>query len=330
MHAVLHHHDGAIDDGAKVDRAQTHKVYRNAEDVHADKTEEQRQRNRHRHNQRRAPVAEKDQKNNNDKRSSFDQILLDCSCRGVDHIRLVIKRNDLCTIRQIQLGNLLLDLLDDLLSVFSTENDHHAGDRLTVAVFHHRSVSWKRFDFDGCHLLQQNRNTVRRRDNNISEIVFIFSATYTAHGILLLRMLNITSAKVAVVACNGTDNLVQRKVITTQGLGFNLDDKLLGLAAPGINLAHPGHCEQSITDHPIVQSFDLHQRHFGGGHGVLIHLAESRGHRIHLWLQARGNSTLNLVQSLRNKLTHKVLVHRVVEYYSDHRKVQLGRRANHL
>ena len=37
---------------------------------------------------------------------------------GVDDVGLVIKGNDLCAVRQLEAGDLLLDLLDDLLAVF--------------------------------------------------------------------------------------------------------------------------------------------------------------------------------------------------------------------
>ena len=60
VHAVLRHHDGTVDNGTEVNRAQTHQVNRNSEQVHPDEAEEQRERNGNGHHKGSAPVPKED------------------------------------------------------------------------------------------------------------------------------------------------------------------------------------------------------------------------------------------------------------------------------
>ena len=66
VQAIFSHDNGAVDDGAEVDRAQAHQVDRKAEQVHADEPEEQREWDRSGDHQSSAPVAEENEQDDDD------------------------------------------------------------------------------------------------------------------------------------------------------------------------------------------------------------------------------------------------------------------------
>ena len=144
VHAVFDHHDGAVDDGAEVNRPETHEVDRDSKQVHSDEAEEKRERDRQRYDNGGAPIAQEDQQYYKDEHGRFDEIALYGCGGGVDDVGLVVEGHDLCAARELQIGYLVFDLLDDLLPVLSAQDDYHAGDGLSVTILHDCAVTRKR------------------------------------------------------------------------------------------------------------------------------------------------------------------------------------------
>ena len=243
---------------------------------------------------------------------------------------MIVERNDLRAVRQLQVGDLRLDLLDDLLPILPSQNDDHAGDRLTLAVAHDRTITGQSGRLDRCDLLQQDGNAVGGGHDDITQVVDPLCPAQPTHGVLLLCMLDIAAAEVGIVVRHGRDHIMQSQVEATQIFRVHLRGVLLSLAAPGVDLTDAWNGEQGIPDNPVMQGLDLHERHLRRGHRVLIDLTEGRGHRVHLRLQTCRDAALYLVDSLRNELPHKIFVHRIVEDDGDHGQVELGRGTHHL
>ena len=70
----------------------------------------------------------------------------------IDDIRLIVKGDDLSVAWQLEAGDLLLDLLDDLLPVFAAKNDDHAGYGFAFAVPHNGPVPRQSRSLDRGHL----------------------------------------------------------------------------------------------------------------------------------------------------------------------------------
>src|ERR1700730_7678236 len=179
-------------------------------------------------------------------------------------------------------------------------------------------------------MFEQNRNALDSGDHNVAQIIDILSSSDTSDRVLLLGMLDIATAEVGVVIGHGHYNFVETKVIATQRLRLNFDGVLFGFTTPRVDLADTGDSQQSVSNHPVVQRLDLHERHLRSRDGVLIDLTEGSRHRIDLGLQPHRQPALGLVQTLGNELTHQVLVHRVVEDHRHHREVELRRGTDHL
>ena len=85
----------AVDDEPEIDRAQAHQIPGYAETRHAGDGKEKCERDRSRDNQRRAPVAEKEQQHRHDEQGAFAKIC----CDGVDRsmhevLPVVLRLND--------------------------------------------------------------------------------------------------------------------------------------------------------------------------------------------------------------------------------------------
>src|SRR5688572_7832344 len=73
---VFHHHDGTIDDEAKIDCAETHEVSAQAQLNHAGHGKEHRKRNDERDNDCSTPIPQKRKEHDNDEQRTFGEILL--------------------------------------------------------------------------------------------------------------------------------------------------------------------------------------------------------------------------------------------------------------
>ena len=93
MNGVLHHDHRAIDDHAEVDGAQAHQVGADAEEPHVEEADQHGERNDRGGDQRRAQIAEKEQKHDRDQNEAFEEILLDRVNGAVDHGGLVVERD---------------------------------------------------------------------------------------------------------------------------------------------------------------------------------------------------------------------------------------------
>ena len=91
-HAVLDHHDRAIDDHAEVDRPQAEQAGRDAEPQHAGEGEQHRQRNGQRDDRARPQVAQEGEQDGDDEQPALEQVLAHRVDDVVDQFRAVVDR----------------------------------------------------------------------------------------------------------------------------------------------------------------------------------------------------------------------------------------------
>ena len=158
-------------------------------------------------------------------------------------------------------------------------------------------------------------------------------APYTAqaaHGVLLGGVLNESAAKVVVVLPDALEHVTQRQPASVQAVRIHLDLVLPRVAAPGVDVGHARHGLQLVFDLPVVERLQLHGAVAFPFERVPIHLAEGRRHRPQGRLEAGRNPATGFVQPFVDELPREIIVHAVGKNDGDHRKAQLGNRADFL
>ncbi len=150
---------------------------------------------------------------------------------------MIIEGNDLGAVRQLEACDLLLDLLDDLLTVLSSQDNHHAGDGLAATVLHDGSVARQRKYCDGRDLFEEDRNALNGGDDDVAEVTLIFRSSKATNGVLLFRVFDVTATKIGIVVGHGRDHIMEREIVAAQRFGIDFDRVLPGLPAPGVDLA---------------------------------------------------------------------------------------------
>ena len=166
---------------------------------------------------------------------------------------MIVKRDDLCAVWQLQAGDLGLDLLDDLLTILSAQDDDHAGNSFALPVAHHSAVARQSVGFYVRDLLKQHGDAIGSGHDDVSKVVDALRPTQPTHGVLLLRMFDIAAAEVGVVVRDGCYHIVKGEVEAAQIVRVDLGRVLLGLATPGIDFAYAGDRKQRVTDYPVMQ-----------------------------------------------------------------------------
>ena len=170
-----------------------------------------------------------------------------------------------------QAGDPLLDSLDQLLAVFALQHDDHARNGLAVA--QRGAFRRSRADANFRNVAQQNRRAFFRGKTMLPKSPVRDRAPGTQQRVLLGGMLDVASAEIGIVLLHALRDVVKRQAVLLEQRRIDDDLKLLGLAAPRVDLAHAGKRSQLRLDHPLVQILQIHRAH-GPGKRVLVELAE--------------------------------------------------------
>src|ERR1700680_2700449 len=101
----------------------------------------------------------------------------------------------------MHLSEACLDPVDDSSSVFAFQSDHRGGDNF-LGFAKRCSISKRRNSFNCADIFQQDWNAAARQNDGIFEIRGLEHATKATDRILLLRVLDIPTAKIGIVVGN--------------------------------------------------------------------------------------------------------------------------------
>ena len=141
-YGIFDHDHRSIDDHAKIDRSQTHQVRRHTRVPHGQQGGHGGEGNRGRHDQSRTQVPEQNDEHDNNEHHPEPNIFRDRVNGLLDQFRAIVERIDVNTFRQrcLNLGDLVLHILDDLPRVASHQHHDHARYRLAIAIPGHRTL----------------------------------------------------------------------------------------------------------------------------------------------------------------------------------------------
>ena len=132
---VLHHHHGAIDHHAEIQRAQREQIGGNVLQVEADGREQQREGNGERDDERAAHVAEEEKQDDRDQDHALGQVVQHGVGGEVQQVAAVDEGNDLDALGQnliVQLLHLLVNAVERGLRVGALLQAQDAGDHVVV------------------------------------------------------------------------------------------------------------------------------------------------------------------------------------------------------
>ena len=181
---------------------------------------------------------------------------------ALNQLRTIVKRNDAYTVWQarLQRPDLLLDGIDYLQRVHAVARDHHAADGF-LAVFIKCADPKGIAELHLCHVLDVNRDSVRRSENNVFDIRDRLNQPDAAHHRPLAGLLDHIAADIVVGTLNGFDDHRQRQRIRSQLVGIDIDLVLLHVATDTRDFGHTLHRIQLIADEPVLQRAQVAQIH---------------------------------------------------------------------
>ena len=329
-YAVVDHDYRAVDDHSEIHRAQAHQVGAHAEQPHSQKGRQQRQRNHRRHQQRGAELAQRQQQHQHDQRAALDQVVANRADRSVDHLGLVIERNQLHALRQRQLQPLdgRLHALDHRLRVLALEHDDHAGERFALAAARDGALPRNRPDADLRHVVHVHRRTALGGQHDVADLGLAGRPAQTPDRVLLGAMFHEPGPEVGVVLPQTLKDVPQPQPIAAQLLRVDHDLELPREAAPGVDVGDAGDGAQLVLDLPVMQGLELHGVKAAAFDGVLVDLAERRRQRAQLRFQPARDAVARLAQPLVHQLPRQQRVHGVLEDHGDHGQAVLRDRAH--
>ena len=183
--------------------------------------------------QRAAHVQQEDDADQRDDEALLDQRALERVDRAIDQVGAVVDRLDGHALRQARrdLGEALLDVLDDGERVLAEALQHDAGDDLALAVQLGDAAPLVRGELDARHVPEQHRHAAVALDDDLLEIGEALDVAAAAHGEFGLGQLDGAAADVHVAGAQRIAHLGERDAERLQPPRIDHDAVLLDEAA---------------------------------------------------------------------------------------------------
>ena len=250
---VLGDDDGAVDDQAEVDRAETHQVGADFCLQHAGDRQQHRGRNHQRRDQCRAKISEQGEQDDDDEERALRQVLGDRGDGGVDQLRPV--QHGLCDDPGRQR---LVDRFDP--------GSGGGGHRPAVAADQHQrgtehglvpveaGAAGPQFTPDR-HLgqiLHPQRRVATGGDDDLADLGDILDAAGGPHDIILAVALDIVRAAAGIVGLHRLDDVGERDAIGDRLGRIRRDLILLDIAADRIGAGDTRHRPHLRANNPVL------------------------------------------------------------------------------
>ena len=279
---VLDHDDGGVDhrpDGDG-DAAQAHDVGVDAERPHADEGGEDGDRQHQDGDQRRAQMQQENDADQRDDQAFLGQRALERVDGTVDQFGAVIDGLDADPRGQpgADLGNLGLEVVDDLQRILPVARHGDAGHHLALAVQLGQPAPLVGHQLDAADVGDAHRRAVLRLEDEVFDVLPAAQVAAAAHHVFGFGHLQRAAADVAVGIADHLGDAHQRDAVSLELGRVDRDLVLLHEAADAGDLGHPRRLGQLVAQIPVLQGAQLGQRLVLGQHGVLVHPADARWH----------------------------------------------------
>ena len=280
---VLDHDDGGIDhrpDGDR-DAAQAHDVGVDAERPHADEGGEDGDRQHQDGDQRRAQMQQENDADQRDDQAFLGQRALQRVDGAVDQFGAVIDGLDADPLGQpgADLGDLGLEVVDDLQRILPVARHGDAGNHLALAVQLGQAAPLVGHQFDAADVGDAHRRAVLRLEDEVFDVLPAAQIAAAAHHVFGLGHFQRAAADVAVGIADHLGDAHQRDAVNLEFRRVDRDLVLLHEAADARHLGHPRRLGQLVAQIPVLQGAQLGQRLVLGQHGVLVDPADPGGVR---------------------------------------------------
>ena len=175
---------------------------------------------------------------------------------GVDQGGAVIDRLNVHALRQAagQLGNALLDVVDDIERVGAEALQDDAAGDLALAVEFGQAPAFVRSQLDPRHVLQENRRAALVLEDDLLQIGDALQIAAPAHHELEFGQLDRAPADIHVAGADGVAHLGERDAEAAQALGIDDDVVLLDEAADAGDLGDAFGLGEAVAHVPVLQS----------------------------------------------------------------------------
>ena len=335
---VFHHHHRAINDEAEVNRAQAHQVAGDAEPHHAGHGQQHGERNGERNDDRRAPVAQQREEDDDHQQRALDEVRLDGADGGVDEVGAVVERFDADAGRELGLDfrKLVADGAGHEAAVLAHEHDGRAHERL-VAVVRARAGAKAGADADGGDIADEYRlDAGTKAQGQHGDLVHLRDARVGADDDLLAAQFHQAAADVARVLGNLLRDFREAQADAQEPRRVGRDDDLLVVAAADVDLREAGGVPQERFDLVVVDELERAQLVHARGRlvrgrvreldGVVVDFPEAGADGGEPGRESGGQRIQHALQPLADKLAKPVDVAAVGEHHRHLREAELGER----
>ena len=208
----------------------------------------------------------------------LDQRVLQSVDGRLDQLRAVVDRKDLGALRQARgnLGQALLDALDDVEGVGAEALQHDAAGDLAFTVHLGNAAPLVRPEFDPGDIPDTQRGAGIGLQRDVLDVGDALQVTAPAHHELELGELDRTAADVRVARPDRVAELAEADALSAQPVRIDDDVVLLHEAADARDFGHPRGARGAEAHHPVLQRAQLGERLLLGHDGVLVDPAHTR------------------------------------------------------
>ena len=331
---VLDHDDGRVDHRADGNRnaAERHDGRVDAERVHGDEGHQHADGQHDDRDQGTPDVQQEDDADEGDDDAFLDQRALQRVDGPQDQLRAVVDRLDAHVLGQARgdLGDLLLDVVDDLEGVFAVALDGDAADHLALAVQLGEAAPFVRPQLDAGDVAEQHRRQPLGFQHHLLEVAGPAQVAAAPNHVLGLGHFDDPAAHVHVAGADGIDDVGERDPVALQPQGIDGDGVGLDEAADAGDLRDPLRLGQREADGPVLQGTQLGERPLGAHDDVLVDPADAGGIRPQRWRDAGRQPAGGEVEVFEDARARPVEVGAVLEDDVDERDAEHRKAAHHL
>ena len=263
---ILNDDNRAVDDQTEVERTKAHEVAGFPNGVHAAGRHQHGHRNDRRRDQRRADVAQQQEKHHDDEKRAFGQVLLDRRNGRIHQLRAVIDRLGKDVWRQtlVDLRELLRRAHRNDPAIVAHQHqdgrDHSLGSHAAAGAGADRATDDHFTDITHAH-----RHAGTGRNDRLLDFLNRLQARIGANQEALPGPLDVVGACRQVRPLQSISQFRHRQAIGGQRVEIGLHQILLHEAAVGIDAGHAFDIAHLRTDDPVLHGAQIGRlRQFGG------------------------------------------------------------------
>ena len=278
---VFDHHDRRVDHrpDRNGDAAKAHDVGAETERFHRGKSHQHADWKHQDGDERAAHMQKKQETDERDDQAFFQERVPQIFDRGADQRRAIVNRLNIHAFRQAagQLGQAVLDVVDDLKRVGAEALQHDAARHFAVAVELGEAAPFVGAELDPRDVLKQHRRTAVVLEHDLSQIGNAFQIAAAAHHEFKFGQLHRAAAEIHVAGADRAAHLGQRNIEAAQALRIDHHVVLFDEAADAGDLGNALRLGEAVAERPVLQRAQFGERSLLGDQRILVDPADAGG-----------------------------------------------------